>query len=426
MAGETYSADRLSQQYQTDLARIGHAMSADGDILLYGCDVGKGSAGERFIQTVGDMTGADIAASIDKTGAADLGGDWVLEVQTGTVDAAVIYSTSHGDDWDFLLTAPPINVGGATLDFDGTNRTLVSGTDRPVGAVYKYANVATIGGTQVDAYVTITGITNATMVNIDNDAPASYNPPGGTTAAAVFAPEIDVAAADGKVDFAINFKDPNGNNLTLLDFYNNSVDIDGAGAASRNSSSTAASSRSPPATRPTSASARSPGTDSLRFTGTSVYNGLVVNEVGRVQANFDAISTLQISMGATGDSRRPAPVRLAVLLRRVHQPGDHHYRADLRRRHHHGHHADPHRHGRRRALGGGETFSVTVNGTTYTTRTASASAARPGRSSCPPRWPPASTKFARCAPLPACRRRPDHLRAHHQRRADARPTPRSA
>ena len=64
LAGQTYSADRLTQEYATDLARIGHAQSADGDILLYGCDVGKGSAGERFIDTLSAITGADIAAWI--------------------------------------------------------------------------------------------------------------------------------------------------------------------------------------------------------------------------------------------------------------------------------------------------------------------------------------------------------------------------
>ncbi|HWM43575.1 MAG TPA: DUF4347 domain-containing protein, partial [Burkholderiales bacterium] len=62
LAGQTYSADRLTQEYATDLARIGHALSADGDILLYGCDVGKGSAGERLIDTLSAITGADIAA----------------------------------------------------------------------------------------------------------------------------------------------------------------------------------------------------------------------------------------------------------------------------------------------------------------------------------------------------------------------------
>ncbi len=58
------------------------------------------------------MTGADVAASIDKTGAVDLGGNWVLEAKTGTIDARSIVESLQ-KDYDFLLTAPPINVGGA-------------------------------------------------------------------------------------------------------------------------------------------------------------------------------------------------------------------------------------------------------------------------------------------------------------------------
>src|SRR5262249_11517211 len=130
---------------------------------------------------------------------------------------------------------------------------------------------------------------------IDNDAPASYTPPTGTTAANVFAPEITVSAANGKVDFAINFKDPNGNNLTLLNFYNNSVDIDGD--VGFQEFVEYGGFKSVTTGNPTDLQISSvAGTDKLRFTGSSAYNGLIVNDVGRVQANFDAVSTLQISM----------------------------------------------------------------------------------------------------------------------------------
>ena len=362
LAGQTYSVDRLTQEYATDLARIGHALSADGDILLYGCDVGKGSAGERFIDTLSAITGADIAASVDKTGAADLGGDWVLEVKTGQVETISISLTQ---EWDFLMTAPPVNVGGATLDFDGANRTLESGVAGAVGAVYKYSDVATINGTQIDAYVTITGITNATLVNIDNDAPASYVPPAGTTAVNVFAPEISVTAANGKIDFAINFKDPNGNNLTLLNFYNNSLDIDGGGGFQEFVEY--GGFKSVTTGSPTDlAISASPGTDRLRFTGTSAYGGLIVNDIGRVQANFDAISTLQISMGATGATGGlrqygslfsavsfGSPVTITAPTSDLLTTAD----------------ATPILTGSvgAAALAVGETFSVTVDGTTYTT-----------------------------------------------------------
>ena len=63
-------------------AWAGH-LTADADILLYGCDVGQGAQGESLITQLAAVTGADIAASSNATGAAAKGGDWVLERNTG-------------------------------------------------------------------------------------------------------------------------------------------------------------------------------------------------------------------------------------------------------------------------------------------------------------------------------------------------------
>lgn len=68
-----------------DLAALGNALSETGDLLLYGCDV-AGGEGEAFLRQLSALTGADIAASTDITGAASLGGDWALEASTGAVE----------------------------------------------------------------------------------------------------------------------------------------------------------------------------------------------------------------------------------------------------------------------------------------------------------------------------------------------------
>ena len=72
------------------LASIGKALSADGDILLYGCTVGANGEGQDFIQALAAKTGADVAASDDATGAASRGGDWVLERQIGSVETTAL------------------------------------------------------------------------------------------------------------------------------------------------------------------------------------------------------------------------------------------------------------------------------------------------------------------------------------------------
>ena len=79
-----------------DLATLGSALTADGDLLLYGCDVATG-IGQDFIATVATVTGADVAASSDPTGAARLGGDWMLESSVGIIDAPGLEISSYSN-----------------------------------------------------------------------------------------------------------------------------------------------------------------------------------------------------------------------------------------------------------------------------------------------------------------------------------------
>ena len=81
--------------HQAALARIGSSLSEAGDILLYGCEVAANATGADFIGRLAQLTGADVAASDDLTGAAALGGDWVLEVTTGPVETSAISAGSY-------------------------------------------------------------------------------------------------------------------------------------------------------------------------------------------------------------------------------------------------------------------------------------------------------------------------------------------
>ncbi|MEJ8856076.1 DUF4347 domain-containing protein [Variovorax robiniae] len=100
----TLDAASMQGQYHDLLVAIGHSLSADGDILIYGCDFGAGADGLHAMELLSDITGADVGASADITGAADLGGNWVLERQVGSVEADVV----SAGDWhhDLALGAP--------------------------------------------------------------------------------------------------------------------------------------------------------------------------------------------------------------------------------------------------------------------------------------------------------------------------------
>ena len=99
--------------FADDLSRIGAAIAEGGDILLYGCFVAADGQGQAFIDTVAGETGADIAASIDPTGADEIGGDWVLEHATGPIAESGITTLLAGSDFGGILTGP----AAMTMDF---------------------------------------------------------------------------------------------------------------------------------------------------------------------------------------------------------------------------------------------------------------------------------------------------------------------
>lgn len=72
--GATLLDNASLYRYADSLAAIGASLTETGDILLYGCNVADGAAGKQFIDTLAQMTGADIAASGDLTGTTVLGG----------------------------------------------------------------------------------------------------------------------------------------------------------------------------------------------------------------------------------------------------------------------------------------------------------------------------------------------------------------
>lgn len=87
LGGSTLTQDTLGQ-YTWAFNTIGQALSEQGDLLLYGCEVGAGEAGQALVHSIAAMTHADVAASNNLTGAAARGGDWALETQAGVINAA--------------------------------------------------------------------------------------------------------------------------------------------------------------------------------------------------------------------------------------------------------------------------------------------------------------------------------------------------
>jgi Domain of unknown function (DUF4347)/Domain of unknown function (DUF4082) len=92
--GNNYLNANSLSQHAAELQQWNKSLAAGADILLYGCYVAAGEAGQTFIQDFSSLTGADVAASSNLTGNAAQGGDWQLEYATGKIETAIPFSNS--------------------------------------------------------------------------------------------------------------------------------------------------------------------------------------------------------------------------------------------------------------------------------------------------------------------------------------------
>ena len=83
--------------YRADLQAWGEALTADGDILLYGCAAGQGVEGIALVQGISDVTDADVAASTNETVSTEPGGDWTLEYATGPIEAVLPFDPTDSE-----------------------------------------------------------------------------------------------------------------------------------------------------------------------------------------------------------------------------------------------------------------------------------------------------------------------------------------
>ncbi len=110
LGGKSLTADNL-EQFGSLTSVLGRAVSASGDILLYGCNVAAGQAGLEFVGNLAQATGADVAGSINSTGGSSNGGDWVLELSVGVIETHSLSSNYSGN---LEIVAPVITAGGTT------------------------------------------------------------------------------------------------------------------------------------------------------------------------------------------------------------------------------------------------------------------------------------------------------------------------
>jgi len=235
IGSETLDLSLLQSNHEM-FQRWGRALTVDGDILIYGCDVASTADGRALIERLAEVTGADIAASVDLTGHEDLGGDWELEYRTGVIESVFTLAETTQGEWGGTLNVMPtlwdyhhdIELASATpianypikieltegVEGFSHSNALANGEDvrfydsagnelsywieawNPAGTSVIWVEVANAGTTNIDLYygnaeVAETSNPNATFLFFDDFAdgmtgtsPAGWTAVGGATSGA--------------------------------------------------------------------------------------------------------------------------------------------------------------------------------------------------------------------------------------------------
>ena len=172
--GDSRLANDTLADFAAELVAWQDALAPDADILIYGCNVAQHADGQILIESLAELTGADIAASTNLTGHAALGGDWQFEYHVGPIDTGVVFGHAAQQEWLGLLAAltayEPFDYAAGPGGLNGQNGGTgwaggwsAVGTDTTVVATSlteSSSSLATQGGA---AQFSTTGVSNVTQ-----------------------------------------------------------------------------------------------------------------------------------------------------------------------------------------------------------------------------------------------------------------------
>jgi hypothetical protein len=160
------------------VASWGSSLTADADILLYGCSIASTDAGKAFVLQLASITQADIGASSNLTGK---GGDEDLEFQVGQVSNSLIASSVDyeranltlelGDSFETAIALTAITGGfGAdgNISVDGEEDYF---TFTPTATGLLQASLDQINGSSIDPYILIYDSSRNLVASDDDSGP---------------------------------------------------------------------------------------------------------------------------------------------------------------------------------------------------------------------------------------------------------------
>ena len=103
------------------LGQWASALTVDADVMLYGCNLAATVEGIAFVDLLSQLTGADVAASTNLTGADEYNADWVLEYRSGEIETDIEQTTRSLSDWNGVLANIVVTTEMDVLDGNTDN-----------------------------------------------------------------------------------------------------------------------------------------------------------------------------------------------------------------------------------------------------------------------------------------------------------------
>ncbi len=145
LGSSTLTSDTIDA-HRAALRAIGRAMGQAADLLLYGCNVGAGAIGRKFVDDIAATTGVTVAAASHVVGRAAADAGWNLDVRTGTLNAPAVLNKASLDAYAHALAVndPPGGLPINVTSFSGGGGFRTSGNAKvSTGGVLQLTNSAT-------------------------------------------------------------------------------------------------------------------------------------------------------------------------------------------------------------------------------------------------------------------------------------------
>ncbi|MBS0196832.1 MAG: DUF4347 domain-containing protein [Planctomycetes bacterium] len=235
------------------VAGWGKALSATGDILLWGCSVGEGQAGAAFVKHLATLTGADVAASDNTSGG--VRGDWKLEVRVGRVSSSLPILPAG---YQFTLAAPTITgtvasqavqdsstispFSGVTIgDTDNDLLSVQIQLDNPNKGIFTSASLTASGFSDEGSgrYLFFgTPSESTTAIRLLSYNPTDNRVPVGFTETSRFAITVDDATSEPAVDAVTSVRSTSANDAPSVGGFTTTTTINDTATTSPFSSLT--------------------------------------------------------------------------------------------------------------------------------------------------------------------------------------------